>query len=232
MFVYTKITIDIETGTVLEREGFDYDGPVILCKGDDSAKQAEQQQTAFNASLMSLFQQQFGKQNAITDQLTKTLMPMLQNPTGFSDDALAALRSQAKESATDAYANATKAFQTQSFARGGRDLPSGVDEQIQGGISGGAAAQEAGAQQNITLANEQQKQQNFWKAIDGLNGVSAQVNPLGYAGAATSGSGAVAGLSNAVTSSQQSGVLGGILGGVFGAGSALLGNPALFGKKS
>ncbi len=232
MFVYTKITIDIETGTVLECEGFDYDGAIILCKGDDTAKANEQSQLQFNQQLMSLFQQQFGKQNAITDQLTKTLMPMLQNPQGYSPEALAALRSQAKESAADSYANAEKAFQTQSFARGGRDLPSGVDEQVQGAISGGAAAQEAGAQQNITLANENQKQSNFWNAINGLNGVSAQLNPLGYAGAATSGSGAVAGLSNAVTSSQQSGVLGGILGGVFGAGSALLGNPALFGKKS
>ncbi len=48
-------------------------------------------------------------------------------------------------------------------------------------------------------------------------------NPLGYAGAATSGSNAVAGLSQAVTASNQSqllGALGGIAGGV---GTALSG---------
>lgn len=232
MFVYTKLTIDIETGNVLEREGFDYFGPLALCKGDDSAKQAEQQQAAFNQQLMSLFSTQFASQQGILNTLKTTLMPMLQNPQGYSPEALAALRSQAKESADDSYANAQKAFQTQSFARGGRDLPSGVDEQISGAIANGAAAQEAGAQQNITLANENQKQTNFWNAINGLNGVSAQENPLGYASAATSGGNTVANLSGAVTNSQQSGLLGGILGGVFGAGGALLGNPALFGKKN
>jgi len=200
-------------------------------KGDDTAKAAEQQQQAFNAQLMALFQTQFGKQNAITDQLTKTLLPQLTNPTGFSPEAEAALRSQASSSAADAYANAAKAYQTGAFARGSRDLPSGVDEQIQGSISNAGAGQLAGAQQNITLANEQLKQQNYWNAINGLNGVSATINPLGYANAANSGGNTVANLGNTVNASQQSGLLGGILGGVFGAGGALLGNPTLFGHK-
>lgn len=200
-------------------------------KGDSTAKAAEQQQQAFNAQLMTLFQSQFGKQNAITDQLIKTLEPQLANPTGFSPAAEAALRSQASTSAADAYANASKAYQAGAFARGSRDLPSGVDEQIQGAISGAGAGELAGSQQNITLANEQLKQQNYWNAINGLNGVSATINPLGYANAATSGGNTVANLGNTVNASQQSGLLGGILGGVFGAGSALLGNPAMFGGK-
>lgn len=197
-------------------------------KGDNTAKAAEAQQAAFNQQLMALFQTQFGKQNAITDQLTKTLLPQLTNPTGFSPEAEAALRSQASTSSADAYANASKAYQASSFARGSRDLPSGVDEQIQGAISGAGAGQLAGAQQNITLSNEQLKEQNYWNAINGLNGVSATINPLGYANAATSGGNTVANLGNTVNASQQSGLLGGILGGVFGAGSALLGNPAMF----
>jgi hypothetical protein len=52
-----------------ESEWYEYSGPVALCKGDSTAKAAEQQQASFNAQLMSIFQQQFGKQSAIMDYL-------------------------------------------------------------------------------------------------------------------------------------------------------------------
>lgn len=199
-------------------------------KGDSTAQANEQAQLQFNQQLMSLFQTQFQNQTGILNFMKGQLEPMIQNPTGLDADTLATLRTQAKDSAADAYANAQKAYDTTSFARGGRNLPSGVDAQVSGAISGAAANQEATANQNIDLANEQLKQQNYWNSINALNGVAAQVNPLGYASAATTGGNTVANLSNAVTNSQQSGVLGGILGGVFGAGSALLGNPGLFGS--
>jgi hypothetical protein len=205
-----------------------HEGEVALCKGDDAAKQAEAQQAAFNSQLMSIFQTQFSKNSQILDYLTTTLKPMIDNPQGYSPEALATLRTQAKESAANATANAQQAYQTQAYAHGGRDLPSGVDAQVEGSISSAGAQQEAGAQQNITLANENLKQANFWNAISSLSGNAAQFNPLGYANAATSGGNTVANLSQANTSSQQSGLLSGLLGGAFGAGSALLGNPALF----
>src|SRR5258708_2676650 len=65
------------------------DAPVARLKGDSTAKAAEQQQAAFNAQLMSIFQQQFGRQSAIFDYLKGKMQPMIDNPTGYSDEALA-----------------------------------------------------------------------------------------------------------------------------------------------
>lgn len=203
---------------LLHEEGFDYDGPIAECKGDDTAKQSEQQQAAFNQNLMNIFNQQLGKQNQMMDFIRGKLQPMIDNPTGYSDDALAAMRTGATEGIANQYADAQRAVQSKMATRGGdaAELPSGVNDQILSSLAGGQASDTANAQNSITMANENLKQQNYWAAINGLTGQEAMVNPLGFAGAATSGSNAVAGLSQAVTSSEQSGWLNALAGGVGG----------------
>jgi hypothetical protein len=193
-----------------------HDGPVAMCKGDDTAKQAEQQQAAFNQQLMAMMQQQFGKQTAIFDYLKGKMQPMIDNPTGYSDQALAAMRAGATDTISGQYQQAQKALQTSEFSGGGRDLPSGVNEQLNATLLNQEAVDKGNSQNGITLANENLKQQNYWNAVNALNGVGTQYNPLGYANAATAGSGAVANLSNAVTASEGPGwgsILGGLAGG-------------------
>ena len=208
------------------------DAPVARLKGDSTAKAAEQQQAAFNAQLMSIFQQQFGRQSAIFDYLKGKMQPMIDNPTGYSPEALAAMRTSATDQLSNGYQNAQKALQTREFADGGRDLPSGVNAQLDSSLLTAEAADKSNAQNNITLANENLKQQNYWNALNVLNGVAVQENPLGYANSATAGSGAVANLSNAFTASQGPGwgsILGGVAGGVLGAAGQAGGFGALFG---
>jgi hypothetical protein len=240
--VTTKIVWDMMTGSVLEHHWFDYAGTVALCKGDDTVKAQEQlnykqsqQQLDFNSQMMDLFKTQFAKQDAISQYLQGTLKPMIDNPQGYSPTALSSMKAQATDTLTNQYENVRKAAQTQQFARGGSDLPSGVDAQVNAGILQGQASDTAGALNGINLQNENLKQANFWNAISGLTGQQSLINPLGYAGAANQGSGTVASLGNsgaslsqAYTASQNSGLLGTVLGGAFGLGGALLGNTSLF----
>ena len=229
MFVYTKVVIDTNTGAILESEGYEYDGPVAECKGDATARQSEQDQAAFNKTLMSTFQSQLAKQGQITDLITKTLTPQLLNPTGYSPEALTALRTSASDTNSGQYQNAQKALNDQLAARGGASaLPSGVDAQLRASLAGAGAQQESQSQNEITLQNENAKMTNLWNAIDALSGNAQVLNPIGYAGGATSGSGAVANLSQAYTQSKQSQLLG-ALGSL--AGGAGTGITQIAGKK-
>ena len=215
-----------------ESEWYEYEGPVALCKGDDTAKAAEQQQMNFNSQLMAIFQQQFAKQSAVLDFLKGKLQPMIDKPTGYSPEALTTMRTSATDTLSDAYQNAQRALQNKEFTQGGRDLPSGINDQIDAALLTAEAKDKANAQNTITLNDENLKQSNYWNAMNVLSGnVASQFNPLGYAGAATSGSNAVAGLSQAVTNSQQTGLgalFGGLAGGVFGAAGQAGGFGKLF----
>jgi hypothetical protein len=195
----------------------------MCSSGDSTAKQAEQTQAQLTQQLVNMMQTQFGKQSAVTDLVTKTLEPMLTNPEGYDPATLAALRTSATEQNAAAYAHAKQAAQNVSFTQGGRELPSGVNDQIQSILSSNEASNQANSQDKITLANEQQKQQNFITALNGLNGVATQLNPIGYANSADSSGNATANLSNAVTNSQQSGLLNALISGGASVGAAFAG---------
>jgi len=193
----------------LVRAGIADPPPVSGGKGDQLAKDNEKLQLDLNRQLFSTFQFQLGKQNQITGLLTKMLSPMIQNPTGFSPEALTALRTQATDTNSQQFHDAQTALNDQLAARGGSStLPSGVDAQLRAGLAGLGAQTESQSQANISLANENQRQTNFWNAIQSLSGNAQVLNPLGYAGGATSGGGALANLSQAYKQSQSSQLLG------------------------
>lgn len=59
MKIYTKVVIDIETGEVLESEGFDYDGEIALCcMGGDAPKPSAEERALQQQQLDILEQQQ------------------------------------------------------------------------------------------------------------------------------------------------------------------------------
>jgi hypothetical protein len=114
-------------------------------------------------------------------------------------------------------------------ANGESQLPSGVGAQLNEALLNAEAADKATGQNQITMQNEQLKQQNYWNAVNALNGVATQENPLGYANSATAGSGAVSSLSQAVTASSGP-TLGSIIGGVAGGALQGAGQAGGFGK--
>lgn len=219
--VTTKFTVSMVTGEVLEHEYFWYDGPVALCKGDDTAKQQEQQQLQFNTQLMDIFGKQFANQTQTLNYLKGKLQPMIDKPTGYSPEDLAAMRTGATDNLSSEYQNARKTLQNTQAIRSG-DLPSGVNSQLTAGLLSSEASDKAGAQSEITQKDADLKESNYWGAINALNGNAVEQNPLGYAGAYNSGSGNVASLSKAVTDSQNSGLLGSLVGAGAGVGSSLI----------
>jgi hypothetical protein len=201
-------------------EGYEYDGPVDLCKGDKTLQAGEQQQAAFNQQLQQAFMAQFGKQSAQIDYLNSILKPIAKNPRGLSPEALTAMRTSAGDTIATQGANAKAAVQAGEAARGGNGLPSGVDAQIDAGLAVNTANQTAQAQNDITKYDASVKQANFWNAISGLSGNAAMMNPQSYASEANQGSGALAGLGTAYYNSQQSGWLNAALGALGGAAGA------------
>lgn len=212
------------TGEVLEHEWFEYDGPIAACKGDNTAKAAEVQQMQFSQQLMQVFQTQFGRQSAILNYLTGVMKPQVAaGGEGYSPAALNAMRASATDNISNEFNHEQQALNEREFAQGGRDLPSGVNAQINAGLGAEEAAQKAGAENQITLANEDLKQKNYWNAVNVLNGNAAQFAPNSYANSANQGSGEVANLSQAVTAANQSQLLGALGGIAGGAGSAIAG---------
>ena len=218
MYITTRKTIDMETGVTLLLEGHAYSGIVWACKGDSTASNAEKNQNAFDKQLMTLFQAQYGKQSAITDFLTKQMEPLISaGGQGYSPAALAAMRTSASDTLSNEFAGARRAVN----ATESRDLPSGVNAQVQGSLMAQEAEQQAAAQNQVTLANENQRQQNYWNSINVLNGQAAMENPLGYASSAENSGNVIGDLSNAHTNSAAhsfGGELGGALAGGIGTG--------------
>lgn len=180
--------------------------PVSGGKVDQTAKDAEASSAAFTTTLQNAFKTQFANQQGVLDFLKGKLEPGVTNPQGFDQATKTALNSTAIENNAVATQNAVKAEQAQAAAHGDAEsLPSGVQEQVQGQIAGQSASQKASALDQIQLQDAQLKQSNYWNSVNALNGVAAQINPLGYAGDSNSGATATAGLSNAVSQSQQVG---------------------------
>lgn len=210
---------DMETLRIVRHDGaYECSGPTFHYKGDPVLKDQEQSQANFNDTMRTIFQAQYGKQSAITDFLTGQMQPQIaKGGQGYSSQALSAMRT----SATDTLSNQFQGAQRAVNATEQRGLPSGVNAQIGSSLMAQQAEQQSAAQLGITQQNEQLKQQNYWNSINTLNGQAATINPLGYAGTANSGAGAVAGLGTAYKSSQSSQLLGALGGIAGGAGSAL-----------
>jgi len=223
MRIYTQLIFDMETMRLVAEESRDYFGPVEWCKGDSTAKAAEQQQASFDASLMNIFQSQYATQKSQLDYLTAKMKPMIDNPTGLSPEALASARTSATDTNSQQYRNAQAALNNEvSQASGGSKLTgvAGANVQADAALAAAEANQEATSQEGITAQNEALKNSNYWNAINALNGTAAMQNPLGYASAATGGSDAVSNLGNTVNAANQSqllGALGGVVGGIGGA---------------
>lgn len=156
----------------------------------------------FQDTLTKAFQTQFGQNQDIYNFLTGALKPQITNPQGYGDDALAAMRTNASDTIAAQYQNARKAQQNRQFINGSENLPSGVNEVASGALDLGQASDTSTAQNNITMADANLKQQNYWNSISALNGVNQGNNANATAGSANGAGGATAGLSQAVTASQ------------------------------
>jgi hypothetical protein len=178
-------------------------------KGDSTLKDQEKSQANFTNTLRSAFSTQFGKFGGTLDFLNSKLTAMIDHPTGYSPEALAAMQAE-------------QALHASEAARGGSQLPSGVNAQLEAANANAGAATNEASQQQITLNNEQLKEDNYNRAIAALSGVAQTENPAGLAANATGSAEAVGQLGTAYKNSQSSQLLG-ALGGIAGAAGTAAG---------
>jgi len=198
-------------------------------KGDSTLKDQEKSQANFTNTLRSAFSTQFGKFGGTLDFLNSKLTAMIEHPTGYSPEALATMRTQATEGTATSYSQAEQARHAAEAARGGSQLPSGVNAQLEAANANAGAATNEASQQQITLGNEQLKEDNYNRAIAALSGVAQTENPAGLAANATGSAEAVGQLGTAYKNSQSSqllSALGGIAGGAASAAAGAFAGPA------
>jgi len=226
MLITTRRVIDIFSGKTLEWEGYEYTGPVVLCKGADANQRVEANSSRdFYLGLSNDFRSQFANQTAILNGLNSAFAPIEQagiNQYGFSPAEDAAFRTQATEATGAEYNKALTAVNAGLNAQGGGNtyIPTGSANQTRLDVAKAAASQEASQNLGITQAGYEQGRQNFLNAASALSGVASLENPLGYAGAATTAGNAAFNQETTVYNENQAanpwGAVGGILGGVAG----------------
>lgn len=173
-------------------------------------QQLELQQTQmsmqFNQQLMDLFHKQFQNQQEQLNFLKGVMQPVItqaQAGHGFSDQALAALRTTATDTLSGQFDNAKAALAQTLKTSGDANVPSGVTAGMDLALINSEAQARASAQNQITLADQQQAQSNLFNAANVLNGVAAQNNPSVLMEGFNQGAGAVAGLGQSQSALQN-----------------------------
>lgn len=177
----------------------------MCSEADQSEVALRDAELSFTKTLQASFATTFANQQQILGTLSTALQKQIANPQGFTPAEMSALRTGATDTAAVTTANAQKAAAAYSASHGGADLGSGVQSEIQGEIATGGSTQLSQNQNQITVANAQQQQQNYWNAIGGLTQVGAAYDPTGYANASTGAAGATTAASNAISAEQQQG---------------------------
>lgn len=195
----------------------------MCSSGDPVAKANEQQQLDFSKQLATIFQKQYGDQSQVLQFLQGALKPMINNPTGYSADALASLKTNAVDTISSQYSKANQALQN-NYASIDPSITSGVRDMQTGELKAAQAADTSGALNTISLNNENLKNNNYWNAMNILSGnVASQFNPTGYASASEGASNASSNAGQVFQASKQSQLLGALGGIAGGAGTAAAG---------
>jgi hypothetical protein len=156
---------------------------------------AANQESSLATSLGNAFNQTFGEQQGLLNQISQQLTPIANlgpNQQGYSPQELAAMNTQAIDTTGAAARNAQQSAATTLAGEGGggtSGLVSGVQQQIQGSIASQAANELAGQQNKITQQNYEVGRQNFWNAQAGERSLAQAYNPESFGGLASSATG-------------------------------------------
>lgn len=206
--------------------------PISGGKGDKVAQSTETGQGEFTKTLQRAFATNNTNQQQQLAFLSKSLENGVTNPQGYSPETLAAMRTQATDTAAQNNVKVMQAVNEKNATEGGASataLPNGVQEQIEAGVGSTIANNEANAQLGITEQNGQLQNDNKWKAVQGEEGVAGLENPEGLASADNGAAGTVSNLSDAVTKANGPGI-GSILGGIAGSALGAAGSAGGFGS--
>lgn len=200
-----------------------------MCGASNEQKDIEHSQAAFYDELTKEYSTVFGKNQDILASLTKAFQPILDagiNQRGFSDEERQNLNSQAVTGTGQNYAKASAALGSIQGAEGGGTayIPSGAKHQQQAQLAESAAANESNIQSNIVAADYATGRQNYFQAAGALGGVAGELNPVGYANAATGAGNAAANTANQITEAGNSWMS--LVGGALGSAASAYGSYA------
>jgi hypothetical protein len=165
------------------------------------------QQSNFMIGMMN---KQFAQQQSIMKMFLPQLQQMATNPQGFGAAAMAAMRSQTINTIGSQLASQQAGLRSQFATANMPGLGSGAQAAISATLAGGAAGAEASNLQQLSIANEQAKQQQQQYALTGMQqmaGMTGQQS-LGFGGLGVqAGSSAMQGFNqafqNQATMAQQ-----------------------------
>jgi hypothetical protein len=237
MKIYSKLVMDISTGTVLEEQSFNYEGPVAkLCGAGAGLTNVANAQSSAYTQMTQQAQQVFGNSSTVFNDLVSTFTPTVAagpDQQGFSPAEVSALKSQAITQTGNSYNNAKYAVGEAQAANGGgnvADVNGGSKTATDLSVANSAAANTANELNTIDLNNYQQGNANYNTAVAGLENAPNVFNASTSAENAATGSGsAAANTQNQVAQQNNSwvqavtGALGGIAGDVATGGMSNLG---------
>jgi len=177
-----------------------------MCGATGAQTQLETEQADFYQQAIQQQQQNYAQDQEILGSLSKEFSPIFAagpNQEGFSQGEVNNLNTQATEGTAQNFNQADKALREQQAATGVA-APTGAQEAQQAALASSAANSEAQQKQQITQANYNQGYQEWQQAAAGLGGVSAQLNPTGYSGAATGAGEAAGTTANQIASENNS----------------------------
>src|SRR5271165_5250658 len=228
MRIFTKLSLNIEDGSIIENETewYDYLGPVAMLCGATSAQTTLQtQQMSAYTQMQQQASTEFGQANTVFQSLQNSFAPTVAagpSQMGYSPAELSALNSAAITNTGTAYANA-KAATGEALAGqngGNTALPSGTTAGVDEALASQAANQTSTELNQIQQAGYAQGNANYNAATAGL---AASPNVFGTstgAGNAATGAGGAAGTTaNQITQANNSwvGAVTGALGSIGGA---------------
>lgn len=196
-----------------------------MCGASSQQKEMYSAQSAFYREMTAQYTQVFGKQQAILDTLTSTFMPILKagpGQRGFTDAERTILETQATEGVAQNFDKAQQTLNENLAARGGSDfIPSGADTQLEEGLASVAASTKSNLDQQITQADFAEGRRQWQAAAGVLGGVASEMNPVGFANAATNAGSAASDTANDIAAASNS-IWGSVIGGLSGiAGQAV-----------
>jgi hypothetical protein len=180
-----------------------------MCGPSSSETALQQSSQNFASMLQNNYGQLFGSQVGVLNAINRSLSPILAagpNQQGFSGPELAALQTQAINSAGAANTAAQQAARTYGAGQGGggtSGVTSGITKQIESAIGSQSAQALGGQEDQIAQANYQQGNANYWRAQGGMNALASGYNAGGTAGEAINENNASFGQANTVNQQQQ-----------------------------
>lgn len=221
----TKVVLQIEEEigvyTVLEKNEYDYDGPVELACGPSSGEEnAAGSATNLSNTLSGDFNSRFAGQDSILQQLNGSLSPILSqggpSQAGWSPQEAGAISTATINNNAAANRNAQQKWQSTLAGRGDDSgLQSGVDKQILGSVASTSANNLANQQTANTVANYTQGNANWQKALAGTLSSAQLYDPAQFGSEATSANENAFNDQNTITqqkNQEEASIAGGITG--------------------